>query len=421
MLMRPVILPDPVFPDLEMALDPRWAARGFAAMLDERGFPTQALECHVERVRIKRGRKALIGYRLTGVDAEGQSIDQRVMLSLFPDGIPERLASVSNEAAMVPPAFGPPTAAVSTLGGQAWFFPNDRKVHGIDALMHHVPEAIIASGSVTDTQIIHYVPEQGCTIRIKTESGAVFYGKCRADDRGATAFAAHRAATSGRKLRIAEAIAYDPEKRIVWQRAVAGAPLDPADVRARPTYWAPLVCAALSAFEALPFEDGLKQQEMTRVMETIASRASRSATEMPMLADRLSVIAGRLKAVRPQVTEPVLLHCDLHPANLLWDGASFALIDLDTVAKGPRGIDHGSLVAALIHKAIEAQARDAVIERMINAFRVAYGENRGFDWFVAASLIGERLYRCGTRMKSPSSQVREKLIGQAERLVARHG
>jgi Phosphotransferase enzyme family len=419
--MRTAILHDATFPDLQAALDPRWAAKAFSDMLEAHGFPTRMLECRVERVRIKRGRKALIGYRLTGADARGHPIDQRVMLSLFPDGSPARLSQVKRDTALVRPTFGPPTATISALGGQAWFFPNDRKVHGIDALMRSLPPVIVASGRVIETEVVHYVPEQGCTVRVATDDGRAFYGKCRADDRCASAMAVHEAAKDGGALRIAAAIAHDPVKRIFWQRAVAGKPLDPADVRARPAYWAPLICDALSAFETMPVGPPLTSLDMGRVIKTIESRVSRSATEMPMLADRLGVVVDRLARARPNMAGQVLLHCDLHPANLLWDGTSFALIDLDTAARGPLGFDHGSLVAALIHKAIEAQARDAGIDRMVGAFRDAFGKNQHFDWFVAASLIGERLYRCGTRMKSPSALVRERLLEQAERLVVRHG
>ena len=37
---------------------------------------------------------------------------------------------------------------------------------------------------------------------------------------------------------------------------------------------------------------------------------------------------------------------------------------------------------------------------------------------LAASLVAERLYRCGTRLKSPSLGERERLLARAEQLVA---
>jgi Phosphotransferase enzyme family len=420
MLMRISACHDPVFPDLEAALDPCSAARGFAVMLEARGFATQSLECKVERVRLKRGKKALIGYRLTGLDAAGKPIDQRVMLSLFPQNSAARLKDMGGIASLSDPAFGPPTAEVDALGGRAWFFPNDRKVHHIAALLNGLPPEVAEPGDVIESEIVHYVPEQGCTIRLLVDNGACFYGKCRADDRGATAWVVHRNARGTSRLRLAEAIAYDPYRRIFWQRSVAGAAIDPEHVRARPLYWAPRVSEAITAFNALPPPKGLKTLGIGRIVETIASRTSRSSVDMPDLSVRLKVVAARLAATRPDMPN-VLLHCDLHPANMLWDGASFALIDLDTVAVGPGGLDHGSFVAALVHKAVEAQARDVTIVRMIDAFRRAFGGEEAFDWFVAASLMGERLYRCGTRLKGAAAGTRNRLLVQAERLVAHCG
>ena len=419
-MMHMPTLPDPAFAGLEAALDPAWAASAFVAMLDAHGFPTRALECRVERVRLKPGTKALIGYRLRGTDCVGQPIDQRVMLSLFPHGSAARLADIPHETPVAQPTFGPPTARLLTLGGQAWFFPNDRKMHHIDALLRDLPPTIRAAGDVVDHEVVHYVPEQGCTIRVTVDSGACFYGKCRADDRGANAWAVHRAAIALPGLRLAPAIAHDSVRHIFWQGAVDGLALDPVDVRVRPHYWAPRVCDAIAAFAVLPQPPTLKQLTIDRIAQTVIARALRSAQIMPSLGARLDALAARLGATCPAATDPVLLHCDLHAGNLLWDGDSFALIDLDTAAIGPRGVDHGSLVAALIHKAVEAQSSDVAIDRLVDAFRRASGVGVDFDWFVAAGIVAERLYRCGTRLKTPSAGTRERLLAYAEHLVARH-
>ena len=72
----------------------------------------------------------------------------------------------------------------------------------------------------------------------------------------------------------------------------------------------------------------------------------------------------------------------------------------------------------------ELNARDTVIRTMVSALRNAavreIGDEASFDWFSAASLIGERLYRCSTRLKSPRLAVRERLVAMAENLVVRH-
>lgn len=49
----------------------------------------------------------------------------------------------------------------------------------------------------------------------------------------------------------------------------------------------------------------------------------------------------------------VLLHRDLHDKQLLWDGASLALIDLDTAAYGEAALDLGNLLAHVELRAIQ--------------------------------------------------------------------
>jgi aminoglycoside phosphotransferase len=415
MLMTPSIPYDPIFASLADALDAERAGRAFGRTLAAAGFAAQTLHCEIERSRIKRGRKALIGYRLRGRDITGNPFDQRVMLTLFPDGKASDLADFSEGQALVDPAFGPATLLVEALGGQAWFFPNDRKVHHIAALLATHEGAC---------EVIHYVPEQGCTLKVTQASGRILFGKCRADDRGSVAARVHEAAKDAAGVRLARVIAHDAECHIYWQEVVAGRPLDPSDVRARPSHWAGWIAAGLNSFHNLTVPDGLKQLTFTSIGETLAKRIKRMETSLPGFAPRLSTCAARLQGLKPEASPLALTHGDLHPGNLLWDGQSFALIDLDTAALAPRALDHGTLVAALIHKSIEADARDGVIIAMISALRNAaqdeIGDARAFDWCVAASLVGERLYRCGTRLKSPRLAVRERLMTWAETLVARH-
>jgi aminoglycoside phosphotransferase len=415
MLMAVIAPPDPVFPYLADALNPERAGAAFANSLARAGFPTESLNCQIERSRIKRGRKALIGYRLRGRATNGAAIDQRVMLTLFPEGDSSMLPDMSGGQALVEPAFGPPALQVEVLAGQAFFFPNDRKVHQIAALLTDQPG---------DCEVAHYVPEQGCTVRVTQADGRMLYGKCRADDRGVVAARMYAAAKHAEDIRLAPVVAHDPELRILWQEAVAGQPLDPSDVCARPAQWAGHISTALNAFHSVNSPKCLKRLTFDSITKTLASRIARMETSLPSLALRFFACADQLASLKPEASPLALAHGDLHPGNLLWDGSSFALIDLDTAALAPRALDHGTLVAALTHKAIEANVRDAAITIMIRTMRDAAQDELGdawaFDWCVAASLLGERLYRCSTRLKSPRTVVRERLLDRAERLVARH-
>ena len=95
MLMLTKAPTDPVFPFLAQALDRDAIARAFVSALSASGFESQRLTCTIERSRIKRGRKAIIGVRLHGRTADGRPIDQRWMVALFPNGDSAALPDMS--------------------------------------------------------------------------------------------------------------------------------------------------------------------------------------------------------------------------------------------------------------------------------------------------------------------------------------
>lgn len=403
---------DPVFPTLDAALDPDLAGAAFLHALARQGRVISGLRCTIERSRIKRGRKALIGYRLN----DGAGIDQRVMLTLYPDRDPARLAKVDACLPLGPSQLGPDCLPIPDLAGQAWFFPNDRKVGGIARLLDE-REGVI--------EIVHYVPEQGCTVRLRQGDGSVLYGKCRADDRGAVAARFGAEGLPGNPaLRLARIVAHDAANRIVWQAALAGEPLRPSAILSEPALWADRISRAISALHDLNVPAGLKHLTFASAAKTILRRLELTRKSMPELSTRLAAFALDLARSLPEETAAAPSHGDLHPGNLLWDGNSFGLIDLDTAALAPRAFDHATLTAALVHKAIEHEASDEAIAAMVEAFRRGAEADRvaasAFHWSLAASLVGERLYRCTTRLKSPSQALRERLLQQAETWVNRN-
>jgi Phosphotransferase enzyme family len=409
MLMQAPPHMDPAFPILSDALDPQRAAMAFAQVLP----PLADLHCTIERVRLKRGRKVVIGYRLTGTDVDGMAFDQMAMASLWPEGDPALLRDMGGTT--VQPPFGPSTAALDAIGGKVWFFPNDRKVHAIPALLAGWP-----GGPKGTIDIVHYVPEQGCTVCLTAEKEC-YYGKARADDRGAVAMRVDAAARADGEpaLRLARVVHHDSAQRILWQESVSGHRLDPAVFRADPILWASRVAGVLADLHRLVPPQELKALTCASIAQTVANRAERTMRAMPELAQDVENVSAALTSATPGPLPLVLSHCDLHPGNLLWDGESFAVIDLDTAACAPAALDYGTFIASLIHAGIVASASDADIKMLVTAFQ---GVAPHLNWFIAASLIGERLYRCGTRLKSPSVQVRSRLIHIAKIVLeADHG
>jgi hypothetical protein len=356
------MIADPVFPSLAAALDPARAAAAFANALAASGHATRHLECSVERSRIKRGRKALIGYWLTGEDSSGVAFDQPAMLALFPRGDASLLPDLSGGHDVVGSKAGPGTLVVTELGAQAWLFPNDRKVHGIARML---------AEREGEADIVHYVPEQGCTVRLVEPDGRVLFGKCRADDRGAVAarFGADASGAAG-SLRLAGIVSFDPANRILWQEALGGEPLDAAAVLFDPEIWSSRIGPALRELHDMTPPGDLKQLTFRSASETIARRIERTGVALPELAERLQAMTSALVRSVPPEAVPAPSHGDLHPGNLLWDGTSFGLIDLDTAALAPRAFDYATLTAALVHKAIERGAADPASMPWLTHFAV---------------------------------------------------
>ncbi len=395
------------FPKLAESLDPEMAASAIAHDLREAGFCCPTLKVEVERIRIKPGRKALIGYRLTGRDSGDRAFDQRMMLSHWPGGKVSKLPVVEGNESSAP-SFGPPAMTFPRLQANAWFFPNDRKIG-------HIADLITQGREYGGVKIVHYVPEQGCTIRVCGQDG-ILYGKARADDRGLVA--ASIGASPSTHVRLAPIASYDAARRILWQHAVSGSPVSVSELILHAPVWSTRIAAAIAAFHQIPVKSDLKSLTAETVAKTIISRITRTAAAMPDVSDRLIHLARRIRSLRPSETPLKLAHCDLHPSNLLWDDTSFAIIDLDTAALAPVALDHGTLVASIAHRALVDGASPQRVAEMINQFRKAAAAELDdlyqFDWFVAASLLGERLYRCGTRLKSPEFRIRTALINLAE-------
>ncbi|TNE32109.1 MAG: aminoglycoside phosphotransferase family protein [Alphaproteobacteria bacterium] len=420
MLMPAQITTDPVFPSLHQALDCEYAASALRDELAGAGFPAKRLVAELERVRLKPGRKALLGLRLLGEAIDGNLIDQRLMLTLWPGGKRGHLSVVDGNSEDTP-AFGPPLLQSEALSGSAWFFPNDRKVIGIARLLEQ------AKSFGTDIEVVHYVPEQGCTIRVDGPKGAIF-GKARVDDR---CLAAAKVAIGAIKqdlvgLRLAPVIEYDATNRIMWQAAVKGDALSVADLCSGPAHWADRLASAIAAFHGLSPPAQIELQTPQSTLGRIEWRAVRIRSAFPALSPDLAIVMSRLLAVAKPDSRLVLSHCDLHPANLLWDGESFALIDLDTCALAPAALDHASLAAAFAQKMLATGMSADEIWRIVEELQFAATardaiEASDFLWNFAACLIAERLYRCGTRLKANSKAMPMQLLGLAMRALTEIG
>ncbi len=386
---------DARLPQLETVLDPGAMLGVLATECLSPGF--EARSCRVSHVRYKPGRNCLIRYDLTIAGARGAETEQILCGRAYSPGESEPRWLKALEAPMVDVPAGRPVVHIPRLSMVVWSFPNERKLRGLELLLDPqwlretaLPAILGASVADVSSEMVRYIPEHGCTVRVRAEltdgSCIVLFGKIHAGSEGERTYEWSRAL--GRR------VWHQPEHRILWQQAIPGRSAtltDPLESCAR----------ALAALHAAP-------------LELFPAEPGPEGGETPLLTE----IARRL----PPPSTVATLHGDLHLKNFLIEGDRAELIDLDTLRAGDPHEDLGSFAASLYHRALLGEASVEAVEAAIALFVKAYREN--VSWTVdddtvalqtARALIVERARRAVTRRKG---DVVEQLLAIAERLVA---
>ena len=136
-----------------------------------------------------------------------------------------------------------------------------------------------------------------------------------------------------------------------------------------------------------------------RRLEEEIGRAAEAAAEIgadaPELASRLHGALERARAVaaRTAVPPPALAHGDLTPSQLLLDGATVGLVDLDGACQAEPALDLGRFLAYLRVAAAKsgAAATTGLRDRLLDAYRAAGGspvDARRVDAWATVALVG---------------------------------
>lgn len=422
---------DPALPDLATVLD-ETAMRAILSEAIQAGGGAPLERCTITWIKYKPGKSCTVAWRLLLGDAAA-SKEQRAYGRAFPRGGSSSRFARTSTARRVPTAAGP---AVLHLPGHdmvVWLFPNDRKLHGLDALTDSamlrdvlLPEVLVGRwGSgwrLTEVapRVVHFVPEHTCTIRLELTArhdeigtrSAALYGKTYYNDQGREAAAAMQRLRDRRREdpdmpALAEPWGWQPAHRILWQEEVAGEQLsnDPGraasdDARLEQ------VATAVAAVHRVPPGPGKAMQlrEVARRLQD-AERLVRGGR--PDAGDACHSLVKQLLARPPRLSEPlVTMHGDLHLENFLVDGRSLALIDLDTARPGLPWCDLGSLAASLIADGLSRGRPGAAIQHSVEVLCDAYRsrvpwpiDDESLAWFIDAALLYERAARCITRLK----------------------
>ena len=426
--MQPAIKPtirDNQLPQLNAALDMDLMKSVFQKAVI--GLPVD--DCQIIQSRYKPERNCLISYRLRIRNAE-----QILCARIFPAHESLSRFVKAQKQLLLTPKFGSALTHISDLEMVVWAFPNDRKLTGLPDLtnLDRLRTEILPSAFGNDyeikslrSEIVHYVAEHTCTIKVNFELSEVkigktrtqiLYGKTYYNDEGAVTFQAMRELEA--QIRIAQPLAYQPEIKTLWQFGLNGKPLNEYDVNDEH-----LLAKAATAVAALHQSNVTCSRTFTLadLLLKLQTAANLYALSNPAGKQKLKALVERLIAQSQtlELRPTALLHGDLHLKNFFVVDDDVALIDLDNLAYGDPLQDVGSFIAGLWYRSLQSGAANP--RSQINAFLAAYKNhipysisNSDLNWYVAAMLIAERVSRCITRLKSGRSA--DELIKLADQI-----
>jgi thiamine kinase-like enzyme len=404
---------DPVLPTLAQLLDAPSMAAGFALPLRGQGLHVEG--CEVERIKYRPRRNASISYRLALRDAgDGERLERRVAARLREGGVLQ-LAWWPHDRKLDAPRMLDDGAALSAR----W--------------LPEVIEALDGPGAQLRSQrvdVVQYVPEQRLTARVALRwqrdgalRSATVYAKASREPDGATAhgiLAALQATPAWRagRLRTPAALLWQPQAQLHWQSAAPGIALLDHAQAAR--FAAPLG-EQLAALHHAPVElarrlDGRAlRARLAEVGQTLALVLPASQGELRRAVDALERGLRWLDG-QPDAT----LHGDLHPRNVLVNGETLTLIDLDGARRAPALLELGSWCADGVYRAVLAGGPAQRDASAWAALLQGYARGGGsvpaapaLAWATAWQLLTQRAWRCVVNLKPGRFEIAPRLIALA--------
>ncbi len=443
---------DHTLPQLPIALNAGIMREVFQKNLFDHSLPHSSADrysiqdCEIERIKYKPGKNCLILYRVAICDSKSQNvIQQRLCTRIYePGGAQARFLKAASQT-------NSPSRDVNSLHHipaldmVIWTFPNERKLLTLPKIVHAsylerniLPDLIennFGKNWLWDSythQIIHYVPEHTCTVKLNVQlqdkiygyrRSLTIYGKTYYNDEGAythknMADFWQRTARKQDQLLIARPLGYDKKLKTLWQQSVPGVPLQSYDLTGKP-FLSLMAQAgiALAKFHTVSIKNKKRldvydiQQKLRRVKNDFSHCQVLSSN----LTKRIQTLLQKIETVNmlPEVT----LHGDVHLKNFLAHKGRVAIIDMDNICRGPAFADLGSFIATLYHRGLIENVALEKIKRAANTFLKFYQYNvywkvdeRELAFWISLALVQERVARSLTRLKKGRFEIVQQLI-----------
>jgi hypothetical protein len=272
-----------------------------------------------------------------------------------------------------------------------WRFPEDPQLTALPDLVtprraaRTLPPVVrdvlgLPEGAEPRVTVVRYQPEASVTLRLEAglETGPSVFAKHLADGTVADIAARHQALWStsdpARGLRIAEPLAVDPVRRVLWTRGVAGRPLtETVRPDGLPEATAPLgpLLAALHATSVATTSsigvDGL--------LVEAHKKADKLARAHPPIAPLVTGLVAAATTRRRDVVRErgCTLHGDFHLDQLVSSAAGPVLVDLDSLLVGPPEVDLAEFLVDLALRDLPGAVTYEVARALLSSYTTPTG------------------------------------------------
>jgi phosphotransferase family enzyme len=269
-----------------------------------------------------------------------------------------------------------------------WRFPEDPLLPALPQLLAagRAPDVVpTAVRAVLDPRheeeprvtVVRYQPEASATLRFVggVDGGPAVFAKHLAGNAVLDHAARHEALWSltgpGQPLRVAEPLAADPVRGVMWARGVPGVPLTAAVTPVDLPALTKTVGALLAALHAssVPTSQTVTVDTLVAEMRKKAQKLAAADAAVAPIVSRLvdDAVRHHREAARERICP---LHGDFHLDQLVSSAEGPVLVDLDSMVRGTPEID---LAEFLVDLALRGWA-PTVTERVADSLLVSYQE-----------------------------------------------
>lgn len=432
---------DAALPQLPIALDETAMREHFAAAL--RGGGMLVGDCRIERAKYRPGRNCTVGYRLAVADERsGECFEQIVAGRFCARGEAERRHGRDRLQVGRASRCGIGSLLLRDLELFAWLLPNDPKLAGLPLLLALIERggpalseaagAWSASGRAGAGALVQYVAELRACARFEVSAGdrpgGMLYAKLDAADTGFATLQVlqtlQRETAGGSALRVPRPLLWQPRTGLLWQTGLPGTPLLDCPP-ARQQALAPQIGLALAALHRsrAPIARRVGVDQTLACARDCVALLDRA---LPEAADPARALLRRLAADAHQLRGLPLatLHGDLHPRNLLCDGNTVCVVDLDGMRLAPAAMDLGAWIADGLFRALLAGEPLTPALQRAQAMLAGYRSDSSapipegaLAWACASALLCERAYRGVTNLKPGRLEVLPDMLRVALRIA----